>query len=178
MRKQTWEKESIDLNTILSKYDSNHVPSESLNLTKGQTIIGFNKEARALVGKQPIEDYLQRVIVKLDQSLRKATEELTVPGLTKIKEKELQEYITSINTDFKILVDVVDHAAKNAIVDLISTNMQDKKNRKDLLTPISFARVASIKAKTQKELNELLESEEFLQELADAGLIEFKCESV
>lgn len=178
MRKETWSKDTVNLNDIIRKYDSEHVDNPNLVLEKGKTVPGFTSTGRIFIGDFPLEEYMQDVVIKLYQSLETATKELSSKGTNKIREKELEEHITALNSDFEIITDLIDSVINNSIVDLFATNMQDEKNRKDLLTPISFSRVSSVKAKTQQELSELLESDDFLQELSDAGLIEFKCEDV
>lgn len=178
MRKEAWTKDTVNLNDVIRKYDPEHVDDPSLVLEKDKTIPGFTSEGRVFIGDFPMEEYMQDVIIKLYQSLETATKELSSKNTSKIREKELEEHIQSLNSDFELITDFVDSVINNSIVDLFSTNMLDEKNRKDLLTPISFARVSSVKAKTQQELSALLESDDFLQELSDAGLIEFKCEDV
>jgi hypothetical protein len=177
MRKSTWSEKSVDINEIINKYDPEHEYHPDLNMEKGRSVPGFNKDGRVRIGKLPIEDYLQGVITKILQTLDKTSKEITDAKLPPAKQKEIGELLNSMDTDFGIITDLVDLTAKNSIVHLLSTNMLDMKNRKDLLTPISFERVAAIKSKTPQELSEMLTSEDFLNELAEAGLIKYKCKT-
>lgn len=171
--------ESVDLNWIISKYNKDHESHPELDLQKGKSVVGFDSSdgKRVFIGRLPIEDYLQRTVIRLNITLETLAEKLLSKSVTPRQKSEIEREIELINKDFDILTEVVDQASKNTIVALFSTNMRDIKNRKDLLTPISFKRVSSIKATSQKELGKLLESEEFLKELSDAGLIELKCKT-
>ncbi len=165
----------MNLNSIISKYDGDHVSSPDLNLIKGKTVLGFNKNGRVKIGKLPLEDYLKGSAVALNKTVEVLTDELFNKKTVKARQLEIVKELEIVNEELNMITYAIDLSAKNAIVDLFNTNMIDTKNRKDLLTPISFARIASLKNKTEKELSELLESDEFLFELKEAGLIELEC---
>lgn len=103
------------------------------------------------------------------EELTKQINRRDVSELVKNKvDLELREHNKRIDTISALL----EASAKNHIVDLFSTNMRDPKNRKDLLTAISFARVASLKTDAKQGLEKLLKTDQFLLELKQAGLID------
>lgn len=94
------------------------------------------------------------------------------------KYNERAEYLAKINIlngYLGQLVSTITLAAQNNIIHNFSTNMRDMKNRRDLLTPISFDDVIRIRAEIKDELAANLTNESFLRKLAAAGLIEIKC---
>lgn len=178
IKKGQWEAETEDLNELLANYTEDYEDNENLIIKKGQ-FVGYNDEGAVMVDGQPLYAFLNDYIIKIHQRIEKLTD--TLFNGSKAEASEARKKIDNHNKILETISKVADQAAKNAVVGLLSSNLANPKNRRDLLTPISFARVAAIKSKMQKELFELLSSkdeaamEEFLNELEEAKMIEKIC---
>lgn len=174
LRKESWKYGETDLNDDLSYYGFVK-PGVDTKFTP-KSVIGFDANGSKDYDGQQLHDYLQPFVEAAYLKIEELTKQINrrdVSELVKNKiDLELQEHNKRIDTISSLL----EASAKNHIVDLFSTNMRDPKNRKDLLTAISFARVASLKTDAKQGLQNLLKTDEFLLELKQAGLIdEFIC---
>lgn len=157
IKKGQWEDEATNLNELLANYTEGYEDNDNLIIDKGQ-FVGYNDEGPVMIDGQPLYAYLNDYIIKIHQRIEELTDTLFTGS--KAEASEARKKIDNHNKILETISKVADQAAKNAVVGLLSSNLANPKNRRDLLTPISFARVAAIKSKMQKELFELLSSKD------------------
>ena len=171
IRKESWKKPSFDLSPYISRYDS--VDSD-VTIPSGD-IVGSST-----VNNLPLHTYLETIILKYDQEIEDKRSQISsdLPASTK---RELERELTSLTSSVDILTEIAQLSAKNAIVELFSSNLRNPKNRTDLLTPISFEQVASLKSRklvSEKDalvpdgtpVKSLLQELESFSETADSEL--------
>jgi hypothetical protein len=175
IKKKSWDKPTIDMNDVLSSYDESYQERSELVIEQGH-FVGENK-----VGGQPLHTFLDTYIVKIHQRIEELTEALLDKNKTKADKSLIDKAIKIHNDNLTQISEVADLSAKNSIINLFSSSLADPKNRQDLLTPISFSRVAAVKAEIEKELMDLLSGKDmeatelFLNELEEAKMIERPC---
>lgn len=174
MRKQTYLGPDVDLNDSLALIDANHEYSEQLEMFYGKTVVGFKEDGPVVVEGKYLHNYLEGYIIKghqLAENLASQLDKAAGEG----KKKQIIAELEELNKTLENFSEIADTSAKNHIVHLFSTNMRDMKNRSDLLTPISFNRIESLRSGSAKELSKLLDTEDFINDLQKAGLIKLKC---
>lgn len=174
MRKEAWTAEDVDLSDLLSYY-AFVKPGINTKITT-KSVVGFDANGSISYDGMQLHDFIQPYLEVAYRKIEDLTKEINRRDVSEMRkmniDKELEEHNKRIDTISSLL----EASAKNHIVDLFSTNMQNPKNRKDLLTAISFARVSALKTDSKQALQELLKTDEFLLELKQAGLIdEIKC---
>lgn len=112
---------------------------------KATDTIGATKDID-YVGEDTLSDYLATAIAKIDRMI----EDSRRTDLSKAK--ELEERMKEVWSVFEL-------ATKNQIVHIFSNNLRDIKNRRDLLTPISFARVSRTRQDLINDLQKELEGD-------------------
>lgn len=144
----------IDLNSIASKYMPEHTYSETLNVMEGD-YLGAHEDIQT-VGKIKIANYLSDLADIIEDRLTEARNNQATN-------------LFEIEADLQQVAKMGMLAAKNAIVHTFSSNLRAEKNRRDLLTPISFARVSSTRARLFNDLEQNLK-EGLLEDLMAAGI--------
>lgn len=169
LRKETWDREEVNLSELMGIYGQR--PSVDIILSKN-TVPGYNNgEAWEYEGKT-LHDLINPYIDEAYRIVRELSRKLTNRDLSLLEKNAISKQLSEHTKYIDILSNALDISAKNTIVNLFVTNMRDVKNRQDLLTAISFARVSALKAETREGLEELLKTDEFLMELRQAGLID------
>lgn len=169
--KKSKSDKDINLNTILSTIDPEHKSLDNLNLTK-QSVVGYPEDGTQFDGK-PLWDYLGKYINQGNKQIASLTAALI--SATPREALALETTLSTLNTALDTLTEFAQLAAKNDIVNNFSSNMVEMKNRKDLLTPISFEDVVANRSEMQANLVKELKDDSFIQLLASSGLIEIKC---
>ena len=167
IRKETSTKD-INLNDILSKYRPEHNPTEHFNVKKGQDF-GTTDEAPFKYQNQFVHEYLEEVLYDIYTQVHVKTAQLE--GLRGPSRKALLEEIKSTKADFNTLNKYAQVSSKNSIVHTFADVLLAEKNRVDINTPISLARVTRAKGSVREELMSLMRKEEFVKDLVTAKMI-------
>lgn len=165
---------NINLNDILMRNNVATDYSEALIIKQGE-YYGFKDGKQDIIEGLPFHDYLIDKLSQFEKEIKyvRSRREYT-PDM--IKRVELNQKLKTMEEDYYKLIDIAQEAAKNSIVDLFSRNIADRKNRTDLLTPISFARVAGLKSVNIDEFyKDIAEDETLLKDLVEAGIITIQC---
>jgi len=123
-----------------------------------------------------LRDYLTSKVVSISQQINLLTSQMA--GATYAERSQLNAKLKDLNDKLSKLNATTETVAKNDIVHNFATNLLEMKNRKDLLTPISFEDVVRNRHRMQKELSNLLTDDinsSFYKKLAESGLIKIKC---
>lgn len=162
--------EDINLNDILQQYNVADTYDDNLIIKKGE-YFGYKNGAADMIEDLPLHEYLYSKVDAFEKEItyrRGRRQSTTDPAQKVLLNKELK----AMEEAYFKLVDVAIESAKNSIVDLFSRNIADRKNRTDLLTPISFARIAALKSKnTSKFLSDLAKDSDLLNDLIEDGIV-------
>jgi hypothetical protein len=135
-----------------------------------------------MVGNKPFTDYLQIVNIEMNRTAQSIIEQMASPATPKKMVAALGSTLQEIEIDIKTISKALEIALKNKIVHLFSTNMLESRNRKDLLTPITFEAISSLKSDKIRQIQDIFKTqnsiEKFLENLNTAGLINYKCVDV
>jgi hypothetical protein len=143
-------KEDISLDTIISKYTKDKT---SLKFKKGDRI-GADKTID-MVGGLKLTEYLERLVGIIDNAIQS------------IRSSD-SSAAAAMEDDLRTVASMYNIAAQNSIVHILSSNIRNIKNRKDLLTPISFARVSKMKADILK--NFISDFDNIKKDILSSGL--------
>ena len=166
LRKETVPK-PINLNEIVSKYRP-HANDEHFNIKEGQDF-GTTDDAPARYNDQFVHEYLEDVLY--DIYLQVHTKTAQLEGLRGPARKAVLEEIKGIKSDFNTLNKYAQVAAKNSIVHTFADVLLAEKNRTDINTPISLARVTRAKGSVREELMSLMRKSEFVNDLLTAKMM-------
>jgi len=164
--------EDIDINPFVKQVFPDHVATSKLIYKKGEVLGYKNNEEQSFDGFKFYE-FLNESIIEVTKQIEQIT--ATKVNATAAQISAIEAQLTPLNNLFEKLTDWADIAAKNSVVHNLSTNMVDMKNRRDLLTPISFEDVVGLRGKIKEQISENLKDDDFLRKLASSGLIEIKC---
>lgn len=153
MRKQSHSGDTLNLNEILNKYGMEANPL--LNFEEGD-VYGFKTGKEDKINNVGVAHYLYGAISVIEAAMNSKRSEITKAKGE--RRSALISQIEEMENDYYQIVDSIQQISKNAIVHTFSTNLRNIKNRKDLLTPISFARAAKVKSEVVKELKTTLPS--------------------
>lgn len=172
--KKDTAKERINLNDLLQQYDLLDEYNDKLIINKGD-YYGFSEGKQDYINGVELHTYLHSKISELEDEIRyKRSNLMSTKEMT--EKKVLTDALRQMEKDYYTIVDVASNSTKNAIVDLFARNISDKKNRTDLLTPISFLRVSSVKTQNIADFyDDLGKDEALLQDLVEAGIITVQC---
>lgn len=173
IKKETNDKDAIDLNKILENYGLSDGNSDSLITKKGE-YFGF-KEDEIDINGLSLHEYLFSKISELEDEIVYRRAKFSSATI-KTEKARLNTELEQMEKDYYTIIDVAVASAKNAIVDLFAKNIADPKNRTDLLTPIYTRRVSSVKTKNVNDFyKDLAKDESLIKDLVDAGIITVQC---
>ena len=168
-------KEPLDLNIILSSVDPSHDYNPDLVTPIGEAY-GYRNGKPITIEGAKLRDYLTSKVISISQQINLLTSQMA--GATYAERSQLNARLKDLNDKLSKLNATTETVAKNDIVHNFATNLLEMKNRKDLLTPISFEDVVRNRHRMQKELSNLLTDDinsSFYKKLAESGLIKIKC---
>lgn len=173
IKKQKFEKDyTEDINLLAQKYGLTQFDSELLKFVPGE-YPGFSSKDGDSINGVPLSEIMAQLTDELSRKISTLTIEYAATDrfTEGTKRDTLRKQINEANKDLQTLVELTHIVTRNAIVDLFSKNIKEPRNRKDLLTPISFARVSNLRSDMKKSLEQAILSEEFIDELHKAGLL-------
>jgi len=145
IRKSAWNKDE-DLNGVVNKYLP--TPETEALVFSPDKMVGFTDDKPDTIAGQPLHYYLERALIKMAQLSEDIRKRLDQRNLPHEKALSLQGELKLLDKEIALVSDIAMMSAKNAIIHLFSTNLRDPKNRPDLLTPITFNAVSSLKSET------------------------------
>jgi len=175
IRKETnRDPQTLDLNPMLKEINPAHKQDDALVVNPGD-VYGYSNGEPVLVNGSKLRDYLTQHIVLLTQQI--ATVSSQIPEASYAERSLLNKQLSAMNDTLRKLTTITEVVAKNDIVHNFASNLLERKNRADLLTPISFDDILRVKSDVEAELATLLTPENlnFYQRLAASGLIQIKC---
>ena len=173
IKKEKYTKDTVNLNNLLQKFDPTHKENPDLIVAKN-SVPGFSDNKELLFDGNKLHEYLIPMISKAS-SVLKAKFDAT-RGMNVLEKRKASKEIEELEKSLDTISAIAAIAAKNAKVDLLSNNLRDIKNRKDLLTPITFTEALRIRHKVKGELREALTiDDKFLNNLQKNNLITIKC---
>jgi hypothetical protein len=171
--RKDYPNETINLNDFLREIDSEHQDSDNYIIEGGQPY-GYKDNVPVDINGYKLYEALDKYIIAVNKQLESFTKQLQ--NATENQKVALEEAIKTKELVLEKISSIAESAAKNFIVHNFSTNMRDMKNRKDLLTPISFDKIITLRSELKKELSEKLDDDKFLQTLEESGLIKQICQ--
>jgi hypothetical protein len=171
--RKDYPNETINLNDFLREIDSEHQDSDNYIIEGGQPY-GYKDNVPVDVNGYKLYEALDKYIITVNKQLESFTKQLQ--NASENQKVALEEAIKTKELVLEKISFIAEAAAKNFIVHNFSTNMRDMKNRKDLLTPISFDKIITLRSELKKELSEKLDDDKFLQTLEESGLIKQICQ--
>jgi hypothetical protein len=158
------QKEATDLQLLVAEVRD----TTNLDLSiAANEVIGFKGEESHRVEGKYLHYFLEDIIILYDQKIETLRANVLNQTLTIQERKQLNNQLDVLTDSAKKLTDIARTSAKNHIVSLFSENLRDPKNRTDLLTPISFEQVASLKSRkvTEENVESLREADDSLMEM-------------
>jgi hypothetical protein len=163
---------TVDLNDIISKYGLTSYAG--LTFDNGE-YLGFKDPQGDRINGVPVYEVLSSLVEELSRKIQSYTTSLSQISRTESeRRKEMYELLKTANSDLSQLISLTQSMVKNTIVHTFAKNIKAPKNRKDLLTPISFARVSNLRSDMKKALESDSLENDFITELENAGLL-IKC---
>lgn len=150
IRKREHEGLGVDLNKIIRKYDTSHTHTEALNYKDG--------DVYGMKDKTEVPFYLEQKLEIIAEAMETDRKKLSSFSKDDTARGVLLEALKEMEEDYYLISEHIIYAAQNSIVDLFSTNLRDEKNRRDLLTPITFTRASNNKAELIEELDTDIET--------------------
>jgi hypothetical protein len=171
--RKDYPNETINLNELIKGIDPEHQDDPKL-IVEANEPYGFKNNELIDFDGYKLYEYLDKHILKVNKQLESLTKQLQ--GASELQKEAIENAIEDKEKILQSLSDIAEYAAKNFIVHNFSTNMRNMKNRKDLLTPISFDKIITLRSELKKELSEKLDDDKFLQTLEESGLIKQICQ--
>lgn len=155
----------INLNDYLSV---GATETDDLTYKEGE-IVGFRDGKIQMIKGKTVAEYLYEGARILSEQIQRDIDKI---GGKKGKERDtLNKAVQKAADKLEVLLHYAQDAAKNTAVHLFSSNLRDSKNRRDLLTPITFARVALLRSEVKKTFEKEILDETFIDSLVKAGLL-------
>lgn len=144
--------ETLDLNETLKKYTDVYEVQDSLIFEEGSKY-GYDGDKKLKVDGVDLGNFLKDEIDRITRLQRIVRNSNTENKADKLKD---------FDTDIEMLTELAQKVFQNYILSEFSTNLQDKKNRTDLLTPISTNTVGLVK---QDLVDELYDTRDLLMQM-------------
>ena len=178
MRKSKWGKESVDVHAIMKKYLV--LPDDTTGVFKlsDKGFPGFKNNKEETFNNQHPAVVLEQALIAIDKYIIDISSKLRTET-SRAKKIEYEDALKLANLDFDVIHSALEVMVKNSIVHNFSSNLRNSKNRHDLLTPISFSRVGSVRSTLLNELHSKLSEEtvdeQLLKDLEKAGAFKLIC---
>lgn len=153
MRKESHAGDTLNLNEILGRYGIEANPMLEYN---DGDVYGFTSGSEDKINGVDVSHYLFGALSSIESAMDAKRSEISKAH--KDNKSALISEIQQMEEDYYSVIDAIQKTAKNAIVHTFSNNLRDIKNRKDVLTPISFSRAAKVKSVAVKEVREQIEA--------------------